>query len=340
MPSHRRDAATPAADDAGDARALWIVAAGRAELRREALPGCDPLTQVRVRTRYSGISRGTEALVLAGAVPASEATRMRAPFQDGEFPFPVKYGYACVGEVEAGPPALRGRSVFCLHPHQDRFVVHAARVALLPASVPAPRAVLAANAETALNVVWDAGIAPGDRVAVIGAGVVGLLVARLAARIVGTEVTVVDIAPARATVAAALGLAFAVPAQAPHDCDVVVHVSASAAGLATALECAGMEARVVEASWYGAREVPVALGGAFHSRRLQLVSSQVGQLPPARRARWSHARRMDSALALLADPCLDALVASASAFAQLPGDYPRVLADPATLCHRVDYADA
>ncbi|MBS7456251.1 zinc-dependent alcohol dehydrogenase [Coralloluteibacterium stylophorae] len=323
----------------GTAHALWIEAAGRVALRRERL-AAPRQDEVEVRARFGAISRGTEALVLAGRVPESEHARMRAPFQEGDFPFPVKYGYACVGEVEAGPGALRGRTVFCLHPHQDRFVVPAERVAVVPEAVPAARAVLAANMETALNVVWDAGIGPGDRVAVVGAGVVGALVARLVTRMPGTDCSLVDIAPERAGLARALGAGFADPAHAPRDCDVVVHASASEAGLATAIDCAGFEARVVEASWYGDGRVAVPLGGAFHSRRLRIVGSQVGHVPTARRARWPYGRRMAAALRLLDDPCLDALVSGESAFAGLADAYPRVLADPATLCHRVVYPGA
>lgn len=318
-----------------DARAFWIEAEGQGALRParvEAGPG-----DVEVATRFSGISRGTEALVLRGGVPVSEWGRMRAPLQDGDFPFPVKYGYAAVGEVVAGPEALAGRTVFVLHPHQDRFVAPAAMAVPLPAGLPPRRAVLAANAETALNVVWDAGVAPGDRVAVVGAGVVGALAGWIAARIPGTEVTLVDVTPRRAAVAEALGCGFAPPGGAPLDQDVVIHASASAEGLATAVRLAGTEAAVIEASWYGDRPVCLALGGAFHSRRLRLVASQVGELPPQRRPRWDHRRRLECALSLLADPALDALLSGETAFDDLPLRYGDILADPDTLCHLVRY---
>lgn len=318
--------------------ALWIEGKGRFALRETLLPapGSD---QVLVRTRYSGISRGTEALVAAGKVPPSEYARMRAPFQEGEFPFPVKYGYACVGKVEAGPAPLRGREVFCLHPHQGAFVVAADRVSPLPPQLPAARAVLAANAETALNVLWDARIAAGDRVVVVGAGVVGALVAHLAGRLPATEVTLVDIDTSRQSLADQLGVSFTVPDQAPRDCDVVVHASASESGLSTALACAGFEARVVEASWYGERIARLPLGESFHSQRLQLVSSQVGHLPPSQRARWDYARRMATALSLLDDPRLDALISGETPFQDAPNDYPTVLAHAGTLCHRFRYPD-
>ena len=319
------------------AKAFWVVKPGRGELRTETLP---PATadQVQVRTRYSGVSRGTEALVFSGQVPASQYAVMRAPFQAGDFPGPVKYGYASVGEIEQGPDGLRGRTVFCLYPHQDRYLVPISAVTVLPESVPPQRAVLAANAETALNVVWDAGIGPGDRVCVVGGGVVGCLVAWLAGRIPGTEVTLVDIAPARAGIAVALGVQFSAPEQAPSDQDVVVHASASENGLSTALACAGSEAMVIEASWFGDRRPAVPLGEAFHARRLQLRSSQVGQLPPARQARWTYRRRLEMALGLLADPCLDRLISGEDRFEDLPALMPRLAEGGGdVLCHRIVY---
>ena len=319
------------------ARAFWITAPGHGELRNEALPEPAP-GEVRVRTRYSGISRGTEALVFHGRVPESEHERMRAPFQQGDFPAPVKYGYCAVGRVEAGPAALRGREVFCLHPHQDCFVVPAGAVAPLPDDLPPARAVLAANCETAINGVWDAGIGPGDRVGVVGAGVIGALVAWLAGRIPGTEVHLIDIQPARERLARRLGVGFAAPEQAAGDCDVVIHTSASEAGLARALALAGNQARVVEMSWYGTTRPAVPLGEAFHSRRLALIASQVGQIPPTRQPRWDPRRRLALALKLLTDPVSEALISGSSPFATLPEDLPGLLASPGeVLCHRIDY---
>lgn len=318
------------------ARALWITQRRQAEVRPAAClePGAG---EVVVRSLYSGISRGTESLVFNGAVPASEHARMCCPNQEGDFAFPVKYGYAAVGVVEAGDPALLGRTVFCLHPHQTRFVLPSVMAVPLPANVPPARAVLGANMETALNVVWDAAIAPGDRVAVVGAGVVGLLVGWLAAGMPGTDTTVADTRPGRAPAARALGIDFVEPDTLPNECDVVIHASASEDGLASALDAAGYEGRVVEASWYGDHAPRLALGGAFHSRRLSLVSSQVGAVPPARRARWPARRRLEKALQLLADPRLDVLISGETDFEALPAGYPRILDAPETLCHRVRY---
>lgn len=319
------------------ARACWTVGAGCTEIREEPLPAPAP-GEVLVRTLHSAVSRGTELLVWRGEVPASEYGRMRAPFQAGEFPGPVKYGYNSVGVVEAGPPELLGRTVFCLHPHQTRYTVPAASVHPLPPGVPPQRAVLAANVETAVNALWDAAPRIGDRIAVVGGGVVGLLVAWLAARLPGCEVQVVDTRAARGPVAAALGIGFALPKDATPEADLVIHASASAAGLATALRLAAFEATVLELSWYGARSVEVALGEAFHARRLRLVSSQVGHVATAQRGRWTHGRRLGLALSLLTEPALDALLTDAAPFDDLPAVLARLAEGAAdTLCQRIDY---
>jgi threonine dehydrogenase-like Zn-dependent dehydrogenase len=265
---------------------------------------------------------------------------MRAPFMGGSFPFPVKYGYAMVGEVEAGPAALIGRKVFALHPHQTRFDMPAEAVVPVPADIPVSRAALAANVETALNATWDAAPGPSGRVAVIGAGVVGALVGFLCTRIEGTDVTLIDVDPARRELAKALGLKFAMPGEASGDCDFVFHSSASAEGLATALDVAGDEATVVELSWYGAGTVAVPLGGAFHSRRLKLISSQVGKVAPSHRPRWTHRRRLTAALALLDDPTLDVLLAPATAFDDLPARLPTIFSDSDARCPLIRYPEA
>ena len=325
MPRKRPVKASDHRHVAVEARALWYVAPGAAELRAVShpLPGAG---EVEVRTLYSGLSRGTERLVFEGRVPKSEWERMRAPAQTGDFPFPVKYGYAAVGEIEAGPKALLKRRVFALYPHQDRFVVAADQVVAIPEGVPARRAVLTANLETALNILWDGNAAPGDRIAVIGGGIVGLLTAALAARLPGAEVTVVDVDSSRGPVAKRLGADFAEPKSAPRETDLVVHTSATAAGLALAFECAGEEATVVEASWHGDDACEVSLGGAFHSRRLKLVSSQVGNIACARRPRWTRQRRLATAARLLSDERLDALLGEEIPFSELPQHLPRLFA--------------
>jgi 2-desacetyl-2-hydroxyethyl bacteriochlorophyllide A dehydrogenase len=308
------------------AQALWYDGRGGVALDDAAL---DILSDadVRIQARYGALSRGTERLVLTGKVPPGEYARMRCPHQMGDFPGPVKYGYQCVGTVVDGPAELRGQIVFTLHPHQTVFDVPAADVIVLPDGVPPQRAVMAANVETALNVLWDSGASAGDRILVVGGGVVGLLVARLAASLPGAETVLCDINPARAPIAETLGVTFLTPGDLEQEApfDVAIHASGHPAGLQTAIDHAGLEARIIEASWYGETTTPLALGGAFHSKRLSIISSQVGRLPPVRAPRWSHRRRLEKALNLLEDPAFDVLLAEPVDFSELPEALPRML---------------
>lgn len=338
------------------ATAYWTVAPGRGELRRERLDPPGP-GQVLVRTLHSGISRGTESLIHRGEVPESVRQRMRAPFQEGDLPGPVKYGYLSVGVVEAvgrpadsGPGApgaprgpirddVHGRVVFCLYPHQDRYVVPADAVTVVPDGVPPARAVLTGTVETAVNAVWDAGPRLGDRVAVVGAGMVGCAVAAVLRAFPLDRLEIVDVDPARRGVAQRLGVEFRTPREASADCDVVLHCSASAAGLNRGLELLGDEGELVELSWYGAREVSVSLGGAFHARRLSVRGSQVGAIAASRRSRRSHADRLALALDLLKDAVFDELITSRGPFSEVPDVMRRIADGELTgLCHALDYA--
>ncbi|MGI5403941.1 zinc-dependent alcohol dehydrogenase [Streptomyces sp. CA-135486] len=322
------------------ARAFWLRSPGHGEIRDVVLPepGDD---EVLVRTLCSGVSRGTETLVFRGGVPQSQHGAMRAPFQDGEFPGPVKYGYLNVGLVEEGPRHLLGRTVFCLYPHQTRYVVPTSAVTPVPDTVPARRAVLAGTVETAVNALWDAAPLIGDRIAVVGAGMVGAGVAAVLAKYPAVRVQLVDAEPARAGIAKALGVDFALPEDAAGDCDLVVHASATEAGLARSLELLAPEGTVLELSWYGDRRVSLPLGEAFHSRRLVVRSSQVGTVSPARGARRTYADRLALALDLLADPAFDALITGECAFDELPQVLPRLASgELPALCHRVLYETA
>ena len=321
-----------------DCGAFWITGIEQGEIIHAQLPA--PAShELRVRSLYSGISRGTEMLVYRGQVPASEIQRMQGPFQEGEFSFPVKYGYINVGIVETGPAHLVDKAVFSLFPHQTHFNIAQDSVTLVPDGLPASRAVLAANMETAINALWDAQPSIGDRISVVGAGVIGLLVAYLASRIVGCDVQLIDINPDRASVAQALDILFATPSQAKSERDLVIHTSATEQGLNAAIELAGFEARVMEMSWYGNRAATIKLGGSFHSQRLQIISSQVGHIAPRQRSRWSYQRRLQLALHLLIDSRLDELISGESDFVDLPNTF-RTLNTPGNvaLCHRIRYA--
>jgi threonine dehydrogenase-like Zn-dependent dehydrogenase len=320
-----------------DASAYWLREPGVGEIRSAVLPEPGP-ADVVVRTLRSGVSRGTETLVFRGGVPPSQYAAMRAPFQEGDFPGPVKYGYLSVGVVDHGPAALRGRTVFCLHPHQSAYVVPASAVSVVPDNVPSSRAVLAGTVETAVNALWDAAPLLGDRVTVVGGGMVGCCVARLLARFPGVQVTLVDTDATRAGVAAALGVEFALPIDAEGGRDLVVHASGTSAGLQASLDLLGSEGTVVDLSWYGDTEVRLSLGGAFHSQRLSIRASQVGAVSPARRGRRTTTERMALALDLLRDPAFDALITGVSRFEELP----EVMAGLSSgrvpgLCHTISY---
>lgn len=310
------------------AQSLWYTAPHTVEIRSERLPPA-PTGWLTIETHYSAISRGTEQLIWRGAIAESEWQRMRAPFQDGDFPFPVKYGYSAAGVVIDGPPEWIGTNTFALYPHQDVFALPADRVTRLPDGIPLQRATLAANMETALNAVWDSGTGPADKIVIVGAGIVGLLITYLTARLPGSDVFVVDVAPERRAIVEAMGATFA-PAGADvgdtigDDADVVFHTSASAPGLATAINACGFEAALIELSWYGDATLNVALGGAFHAKRLRLISSQVGHVATTRRARWSHDRRLQAAAALLDDALLDQLVGTSVPFDQLTTQMPTI----------------
>ncbi|MEM6903436.1 MAG: zinc-binding alcohol dehydrogenase, partial [Pseudomonadota bacterium] len=315
-------------------KAVWYQPDGSVAIEPGALGDGDCL----VEAQFSGISRGTERLVLSGQIPASEVERMRCPHQEGAFGAPVKYGYCMVARCLEGPEALQGQDCFVLHPHQTVMRVDQAALNPLPDGLPAKRACLTANMETALNIIWDSGVSAGDRVAIIGGGVLGLLVMSLAAPMPGTDVTLVDLNPQRADLAALFGANFSLPAEASGGQDVVIHTSGAPAGLETALSLAGSQARVVEASWYGDKQVPVSLGAAFHSQRLQIVGSQVGSIPPDRAPRWTYRRRMAKAMELLLDERFDSLITGNLLFDAaaegLPG---HLTGDPDGLMTVIDY---
>ena len=322
------------------ARALTYTSPRRAAVTAFTSQALTPACDARVRMLWSGISRGTERLVFEGRIPSSEHQRMRAPFQEGDFPFPVVYGYSAVGCVEAGPPEVLGKAVFCLFPHVDVFEVPSSALTVLPEGLPPRRAVLAANMETALNAVWDSGVGPGDRVAIVGGGIVGGLIAGIVGGIPGVEATLVDVAPERSALAAHMNVCFCEPRDAPSDCDVVFHTSSSGTGAETALSCGGLEARIVEVSWFGDAMPALPLGGAFHAKRLTYQSSQVGHVSASRRARWSYGRRMAKALDLLCDDKYDALITGEVAFEDLPAMLPDILApDAKGLATAVKYGE-
>ena len=320
-----------------DATAYWTTAKEQGELRSEQIQAPGP-GEALVRALYSGISKGTEMVVHNGAVPPRVAKAMRAPRQEGEFPGPVKFGYLSVGIVEDGPQDWIGQRVFCLNPHQDRYVVPVDSLTRIPDNVPSRRAVLTGTVETAVNALWEAGPRLGDRAAVVGAGLVGGMVATLLRSFPLERLQLVDLDPSKQQLANALGVEFAHPDNAANDCDIVFHCSASQQGLERSLQLAGDEGDVIEMSWYANREVTVPLGEDFHARRLSIRASQVGVVARARRHRRTNADRLNLAVSLLADPVFDAFLTGTSPFADLPAVVKELACgNRDALCHVIEY---
>lgn len=308
------------------AQALVYCAPGEARIDTVDLPP----QGIRVMTRFSGISRGTERLIFNGLVPEAEHDRMRAPLQSGDFPFPVRYGYAATGTVDDPTTDLHGREVFCLHPHQTAFRAPQAMVLPIPRNVPASRAILAANMETALNAIWDARLRPGSKCLVVGAGLLGWLITALLSRRPDLSVDITDIRTDTGVKADDFSVNFMTPDR-TNSCsyDVAFHTSASSAGLQSALDALNFEGRVIELSWYGVRETQINLGGNFHANRLSILCSQVGHVAPTHRHAVTHRDRLARALTALDDPRLDLLITHEVHFRDLPESLPRLLADDA-----------
>ena len=298
------------------ARALWFETAGRARIRDETL-AAPPDGWRRITAVASGVSPGTERLVATGGVPASVYDTMRCPYMEGSFDFPLKYGYSLVGRLDDG------RLAHVLHPHQTLCNVRAADIRIVPDDVPAERATLAANLETAVNALWDAELSLGERTLVIGFGTVGSLIARLLLR-TNAPFDVLDVDPAKRKLARDLG--FNAVDAVGGEYDVAIGASGNADEVQTALDAVGSEGRVIEVSWLGSQEARLDLGGAFHSGRKRIIGSQVSQIPPRLRGRWDFARRTELVFALLRDPAFDAHLTSAVPFEELPRFYEELCA--------------
>lgn len=297
-------------------RQYWTEAAHTGALREVPVPQPAP-GELLIETLHSGISRGTESLVHRGEVPAAITELMQAPFQLGALPFPVSHGYLNVGVVRQGRSELIGQTVFTLAGHREHVVVPEAAAHVLPEGCPPQRALFAGIGEVGLNGLWEGPVMIGDRVAVVGGGLIGLTTALLASKMALQRLQVVEVDAERRTFIRDLGLDAVAPEQADLDNDVVLHSSSSSAGLATSLRLAGDDAVIVEQSWYGTGDQQVPLGADFHARRLRIVATQVGQVPGPRRMRRTRGQRLATALSML-DSRFDRLISGRSPLAQLP----------------------
>ncbi|MEM9671559.1 MAG: zinc-binding alcohol dehydrogenase [Bacteroidota bacterium] len=298
-----------------DTTALWHLSERESSIRSQSLP---PLKtdECLIESLFSLVSSGTETLVANGQVPAELQDSMQVPYMEGSFGFPLKYGYSLVGKVIEGSENLVDRYVHLLHPHQQHCVVKETDVTVIPEGIPPQRAVLASNLETALNAVWDSHLSAGDRVLVVGMGLIGSLVALLASQFPATQIRVAETDPTRQSLAREQGFSLYDPSDTPFD--VAFHSSGSSTGLQTAIDAVGYEGQVIELSWYGTRSAEVKLGGSFHQQRKQIISSQVSQLPAHRQARWDYRRRKQTVLDLLQDDGWDDFLTATVDFTDVP----------------------
>lgn len=287
----------------GQTRAVWTTGPRSLELRAEHLSPPGP-HEVLVRTLVSGISQGSEMLVYRGEAPRD--LPLDLPTLAGSFAFPIKYGYALVGRVEAAGSAATGFAlgdhVFVHHPHQEAFTVVETMPIRLPRGLDPVLGVFTANLETAVNALLDSTIHLGESVVVFGLGVVGMLIAQLLKRSGAGLVVAVDPLPARRALATVAGIDTVlsndidISAQV-HDltqgrgADLAIEASGHGAALQAAIDCVADEGTVLAVSWYGMKPVTLALGGHFHRGRVQVQSSQVGRVNPELAPRWDRARR-------------------------------------------------
>jgi len=272
-------------------------------------------TDVEIKSLYSLISTGTERLVAAGQVPISLHQKMRVPYMKGHFTFPLKYGYSLVGEVQS-EGAWQGQLVHLMHPHQDRLWVEEAALTLIPKGLSPKVATLASNMETALNAVWDSQVTVGDRVVIIGFGMIGALVTRLLSLLPAVQVYVVEVNEYRQELVQEMG--FNLLPKGMQDFDCSFHTSASSSGLQQAIDLVGEEGTIIELSWYGARETTVQLGGNFHYQRKRIISSQVGQISSTKIARWTYKRRKKLVFDLLKNPVFEAHLTQELSLSEAP----------------------
>lgn len=299
---------------------VWFSSAREVDVRPETMPDVGP-REVRVVATASAVSHGTEMLVFRGQIP--EGLELDLPTLRGSFDFPIKYGYASAGRVvEAGADVRRlkpGDPVFVHHPHQSTYVVPEAMPVRLPDGLDPTLGVFLANVETAANVVIDAAPRLGERVAVFGQGVIGLLITQLLRRTGPGQIIVVEPVARRRELARQVGADVALDANADvvsaireltdgAGVDLVIEASGSVGALDRALETLAFGGTCVVCSWYGTKPVQLRLGGPFHHRRLRIVSSQVSTIDAALQPRWTQQRRLALARDLLADLELGALI--------------------------------
>jgi len=305
---------------------------------------CPATGEVRIQTLFSGISHGSEMMVYRGEIPADLSLDATLPSLQGNFSFPIKYGYASTGriiDVGEGVNGLEaGDLVFAFNPHETCYTVPATVVIKLPEGLDPKHGIFAANVETALNALLDAAPRLGERAVIIGQGVVGLLITQLVRKAGASLIVTSDMYAKRRALSQKAGANLVVdPATESLDdrvyemtggagADVVIEVSGEPRALNDAIKITAQEGRVVVVSWYGTKRADLALGSDFHRKRLTLRSSQVSNLDPSLAPRWTIARRRQLAASYLSELLLEELISNVVPFEQAGEAYRLICEQP------------
>jgi len=301
----------------GKVRSLWHLSDSQSVIKENTAQNPSP-SFLKIQSHFSLISTGTERLVACGEVPGSVHDDMKVPYMEGAFPFPIKYGYSLVGKVITEGHSMTGKLVHAMHPHQDFCLINESDLFEIHSNIPAQRATLASNLETALTAVWDAQVNIGDRVLIVGFGLIGSLIARLLSFIPAIYFQIIEIDKERIQHAEKLGFPVSAILRKHSKFDIAFHTSATAEGLQTCIDGVGLEGKIIELSWYGKKPVKINMGGSFHSQRKQIISSQVGKLPSKYNARWDMKRRKKVVFELLENALFDQQITHFIKFVDTP----------------------
>ena len=283
---------------------LWFCEPYKVEVR-SCQPLAIPAGQVRVRALCSAISAGTEMLVYRGQLPSELALDVSIAQMQKNPEYPLQYGYASVGIVEAIGQGVEkswlGKRVFSFAPHASHFNSESDALIELPDGIAAEDAVFLANMETAVNLVQDGRPMIGERVAVLGQGIVGLLLTAVLARFPLAELLAIEGIAERRELAKSLGASNACSPLRLDSAwaDLIYEVSGVPEALNSAIDLAVFDSRIIIGSWYGKKSTAIDLGGKAHRNRISICTSQVSSLAPELSGRWNKERRFDVAWQML-----------------------------------------
>ena len=316
-------------------QSLWLIKKNKPKILSKDIYYKKNNKTVLVKTLYSGISKGTENLVARGKIHKSQFKIMRCPFQDGNFSFPIKYGYINIGEIIDGPISLTGKKIFTLFPHQTVFEISTKNINLIK-NKNAKKYLLTANMETAVNIFWDSQAKKNDRILIVGLGSVGLLTAYFFKLKGYKNLYVSDVNLSKKSIAKKLNLNF-IHYNKINNLDCIINTTSNYDVLNNSFTKLNLDGKIIEASWYGEKVGKLNLGNEFHSKRLRIISSQVSNIPLHMQKKHNYRSRLKIAINALNDDKLLLLINSVSKFENLEKNYISILKDKNIIIHAIKY---